>query len=266
MIVKINSDGDLEVEDTTPYEVWDADGYLGDNWAGINRNRGENPSWKFIVLERIIAEGTEESELIDLYGIRKANSIPELRNNDVHEVPGNGLYHYQKLLIPYKSNHIVNPDKLYYDEITGRICQCDDTNIIASWAVFNPATTDNIVKPEFAEYFDDVFNLIVDNQYNSCFYYSKDTFSMYDLVECYVLRERARLQDLLKNGCLGDCDSNSKTDYELDLLLSAILVVDSLVRSGDFFEAQRILDSLDTCGNLCKDVKNKLKGCGCGRN
>lgn len=44
MIVKINSDGDLDVIDTTPYEEWDVDGLLGDNWAGLNANAGEEPS------------------------------------------------------------------------------------------------------------------------------------------------------------------------------------------------------------------------------
>ena len=44
------------------------------------------------------------------------------------------------------------------------------------------------------------------------------------------------------------------------------MVIRDLMEKGDFFEAQRILNGLNTCGHLCENVKNKLKGCGCGGN
>lgn len=264
MVIKINGDGDLEVEDTTPYEQWDADGYLGDNWAGLNRDNGEDPSWKFIVLERIVSENSEETKLIGLYGVENANSIPALRHNGVYEVPGNGLYHYQKLIIPYNSSNLINPDKLCYNHTIHKICQYDENNVVKSWSVsFGSGDTASLGDPSD---FDEIFNLVVDRQYNSCFYYSRDTFSMYDIVECYVMKEQARLKEMLRNGCSGTCTSGSNDDYALDLLLSAMIVIDDLIKKGNYFEAQRIIDSLNTCNNLCKDVKNKLKGCGCGTN
>lgn len=265
MIIKINGDGDLQVEDTTPYERWDVDGRLGDNWAGLSRENDEEPLWKFIVLERIVSvKVQDDADLIGMYGVENANNIPALRHNGVYEVPGNGLYHYQKMIIPYNSSTLISPDKLCYNHTIHEICRYDDGDITKRWSVaFN---SDGTVTLGDSADFDEIFDLIVDNQYNSCFYYSRDTFSMYDVVECYVLKEQARLKEMLKNNCSGSCTTSSQQDLSLDILLSAIIVIENLIRRGNFFEAQRIVDSLSTCNNLCKDVKNKLKGCGCGRN
>jgi hypothetical protein len=89
---------------------------------------------------------------------------------------------------------------------------------------------------------------------------------MYDVVECYVLTERERINNYLKNNCRGNC-SNSTDDLDVrsDILLAAVMVLKNLIEKGDFFEAQRILNGLNTCGNLCKKYSNSLKGCGCGR-
>lgn len=217
-------------------------------------------------MERIISQKAfDDSKLIGMYGKNNVNSIPGLRNDNTYEVPGNGLYHYQKIIIPYENAMLAGPHKLFYDETSNKICETVDGQLVAhdDWnAVFNAKGS---VSDEFVDGndFDELFDLIVDKQFNGCFYYSCNTFSMYDLVECYVLKERARLQELLKNGCSGEC--TSKVDSSLDILLAAIIVIDNLIKLGNFFEAQRILDSLHTCNGLCKDVRNKLKDCGCGR-
>ena len=43
------------------------------------------------------------------------------------------------------------------------------------------------------------------------------------------------------------------------------MVINDLIDKGEFFEAQRILSMLDTCGSLCGDYEVSLKRCGCGK-
>lgn len=237
MEIGINNDGDLEVIDQTPYERWINDGEFD---AGHQ------------VLERIILNNGDDNPKIIVFSNIFGNTPEALRHSTVYDVPGNGLYHYQKLVIPtYTHSQSHENEHLYYRN--GIIYYVDeDAGTSQSWS-------------SLSEDFDEIYSVVVDEKPNNCFHFDDDSFSMYDLLECYVLTEKERIQNYLKNNCSGKCGNTSDLDERADILLAAVTVIRHLMELGDFFEAQRILNGLDTCGHLCKNVQNKLKGCGCGR-
>lgn len=237
MEIGINNNGNLEVVDQTPYERWIHDGDF-------------DPDHE--VLERVILNnGDEDPKVVafsDIHG-----STPELlRHSTEYDVPGNGLYHYQKLVIPtYTHSQTHENEYLFYRN--GVVYFIDsDSGINMSWS-------------DIEGDFDDIYRAVIDYRLDNCFHFDDDSFSMYDLVECYALTEKERIRNYLKNNCNGNCEKNNELELKADILLSAVNVIEHLIENGDFFEAQRILNGLNTCGNLCSSVKNNLKGCGCGR-
>lgn len=236
MEIGINNDGDLEVIDQTPYERWIHDGEF---------------DVEHQVLERIILNnGDDDPEIIAFSNIH-GETPEQLRNSTTYDVPGNGLYHYQKLVIPtynHKQSH--ENEKLYYRN--GVVYYVDeDSGINKTWN-------------SLSSNFDEIYNVVISDKPDNCFHFDEDSFSMYNLLECYVLTEKERIQNYLKNNCSGDCDNSRDLNNRADILLAAVTVIRHLMEIGDFFEAQRIINGLNTCGRLCKNVQNKLKGCGCG--
>lgn len=70
---------------------------------------------------------------------------------------------------------------------------------------------------------------------------------------------------LIENGDI--CDEhcqNMSNRYRRDFLLSALYVFDYLKDRGEYDEAQRILDNLTSCSDLCGDYLSTNKDCGCG--
>lgn len=246
--VTINNEGNLEVYDTTPYEQWDLDGYQGDD-----PNDDEEPRWKFIILERVISNDLDNPKTETWIVKDKIVNISDLRHSWTTELIHDGLYHYQKLIIPYEENVSSSLERLYYKN--EKIYHVDsDNNTIVEFSIDE-------------ESFDELYDLVVDNQFNNCYYFSCDTFCLINLIKCYVLKEKARISDYLKNNCGKECNFvDSRRDLEVDILLAAIMVIEDLVNHGYFFEAQQVLNGFNTCGGLCKDVRNNLKGCGCGKN
>lgn len=182
-----------------------------------------------------------------------ADNIETLRNPFEVENLTNGLYYYQKLIIPV-GEHITGANEhLYY--ANGKIYYEDvDSETSESYELDNK------------DDFDEVYDIIRKHYPDNCFYFDDYAFTIYDLIECYVLTERERINNYLKNNCNGNCDKgHTNIDAKVDILLGAIMVLKDLMEKGDYFEAQRILNGLNTCGNLCKKYTKNLKSCGCGR-
>lgn len=234
--IGINNDGDLEVIDQTPYERWIVDSEFDADHQ---------------VLERIILNnGDDDPEIVAFSNIH-GETPEELRHSTTYDVPGNGLYHYQKLVIPtYAHSETHANENLYYRNRS--VYYIDhDSGITKVWS-------------NLEQDFDEIYEVVTEERLNNCFHFDEDSFSMYNLVECYALVEKQRLQNYIKNKCSKGCNDSGDLDIKADILLAALMVVRHLVENGDFFEAQRIINGLNTCGNLCEDVKDKLKGCGCG--
>lgn len=225
--------------DRSPYERWINDGYLDD----------QHPHAK---LQRLVSvEDGDNNALIDS-DLVIATTVDELRDPWEVERLKNGLYYYQKLLLPTQGHTTSANEVLWYETASGKIFYYDvDSKETSS---YDPV-----------EDFDDVYSIVRKEYPDNCFYFDDYSFTIYDLVRCYVLTERDRINNYLKNNCNGACVVNNDLQQRADILLAAIMVINNLLERGDFFEAQRILNGLNTCGHLCKDYVDKgLNSCGCG--
>lgn len=232
----------FQAVDKSPYERWINDGDFDD-------------SQSHLVVHRLL--NVVDGEDPTVVGIKyfASNDIDEIR--DPYEVPdiANGLYYYQKLIIPFGEHSSDANEHLYYKTEDGKVYY-DDIDSGTS-VEYNLNNIDD---------FDAVYEIVRKVYPDNCFYFDDYSFTIYDLVECYVLTERERINNYLKNNCRGNC-KNGDVDLtdKSDILLATIMVLKDLMEKGDFFEAQRILNGLNTCGNLCKKYTKSLKGCGCGR-
>lgn len=230
----------LEVLDESPYERWKDDGDLDEDS-------------KHAVIQRLVFIKNGEGNSVFKEYCYVAETIDDL--SDPWEVKDlkNGLYYYQKVVLPTET-HVPSGDYPYmwYDTSSKKVKYQEIQD--------GPEKT---LDP--SEDFDEIYSYVLLNTLDNCFFFDDYTFNIYSLVQCYLLNERARINNFLKNNCWGGCSGTKDLDTKSDILLAAIAVLSDLIEKGEFFEAQRILDNLNTCGHLCKDFKETLKGCGCGK-
>lgn len=150
------------------------------------------------------------------------------------DLTADGMYVYQKLILPTHS-HGGNSEYYYED---GQIYL--DGNVVTFEDIWEDKSESLNVF-----WFDDVF------------------FSIFNIVKCFILTENNRLNSIFENGCRIQCTSNPYA-ANADFLASAIFVLRYLIRQNKYIEAQELLNRLQTCNGLCKDVKQSLKECGCG--
>lgn len=222
---------DFQAIDRTPYERW------------------EDVDNEHVILQRLI---DSEGSIIDSVKISIAHNADELRNPFIKSGIDLGLFYYQKLIIPSEDHAGSGIEKVYYDS-DGIIHFVDiDEGIDTE---LNPTTQ-----------YDDIYDLIRKYAPENCFYFDDYAFSIYALVECYVLMEKERIDNYLKNNCRVSCSDNAlELNNKVDILLAAVTVLRNLIEKKDFFEAQRILNGLNTCNGLCKKYSNSINGCGCGK-
>lgn len=150
------------------------------------------------------------------------------------ELISDGMYVYQKLILP-TFGHEGNSDCYYKD---GKIYL--DSEVVE---------------------FDDVWKVKSENV--NIFWFDDVFFSIFNIVKCFILTEANRLNSIFENGCKIGCTSNPYA-ANADFLASAIFVLRNLIKQNNYIEAQSLLNRLQTCSGLCKDVRKSLKECGCG--
>lgn len=229
MEIGINDSGDLYVEDRTQYELWITD---------------SNLDVDHYVYERVLEYSEDDEKLIIIAQniSKKATSIAELRADKTFTLPKDGLYHYQKLIIP-DASHSGNVD-----------CWSDGTDIYLR-------DNGEVHMIDFSTAIDVINNV----QTGNAFWFDDYVFSIYNLIKCYVLTEKQRIANWLKNNCKADCNTISTINTNADILMTAITVLTYLIQNEQFVEAYRLLNGLRTCNNLCKDFVDDIKGCGCGK-
>ena len=228
----------FEAIDNSPYERWINDGQLDSGHSHA-------------ILQRLVAVVDGENNTLFATSCEIATTVDELRNPWEVQNIHNGLYYYQKLLLPTVSHAVDSNEILWYDLDHGVVKYYDEDS--------GEESTYNLWSD-----FDDIYEIVRKEYPDNCFYFDDYSFSIYSLVECYVLTEKDRISAYLSNNCKNNCETYKEIDYKSDILLAAINVLNDLMEKGDFFEAQRILNGLNTCGNLCKNYGQTLKGCGCG--
>lgn len=150
------------------------------------------------------------------------------------ELISDGMYVYQKLILPTEAHE--GEDYCYYEDgkiyLNGKVVEFD---------VIWKQKSENVN----VFWFDDVF------------------FSIFNIVKCFIITENNRLNSIFDNGCKIQCTKNPYA-ANADFLASAIFVLRYLIKQNNYIEAQTLLNRLQTCSGLCKDVRKSLKECGCG--
>lgn len=228
MEIGIDDSGDLFVVDKSPYDRW-----IEEYQSDIDH----------VVYERVI-EYSEDDEKLNIVAENtvSATSIEELKANKTFDLPRDGLYHYQKIIVPTESHR--GESKVFSD---GTNLYFDDDN--------------TIVTIDFTAAFDYVNDVNTGN----AFWFDDYVFSIYNLIKCYVLTEKQRIANWLKNNCRADCNTISTINTNADILMAAVTVLTYLISKRQFVEAYRLLNGLRTCNSLCKDFVDDIKGCGCGK-
>lgn len=95
----------------------------------------------------------------------------------------------------------------------------------------------------------------------------KNTFSLCRLQDCFY----KLCKDLLNNLCgKSKCTATDKYSQEIlnrDIIWMALNVIKYAIEQGQYLEAQRILENITGCGNICgKFETNNLNSSGCGCN
>lgn len=193
--------------------------------------------YNHVVIERLL---NFDSEVIDtiVTEVTEDCSYQDVKKLSYFELPYDGAFTYQKLILPIGSHAGLESGShaAYYED--GEL-----------YIDGQPAC------------FDDVWAIKADS--DSTFWFDDMVFSIYNLVKCFILLEKERLNKILNNGCKFACTDNPD-GAKSDFLAAAILVLQHLIAEKKFVEAQTLLNRLNTCNGLCKDVKGSLKGCGCG--
>lgn len=157
------------------------------------------------------------------------------------DVEEDGLYYYREILIPDEEH--AHQRELYYTK--------DGDNIVIHLGT--DPTND----------FEKIFNAVVEGAPLNCMWYDGYTFTLSDLVSCYVKQESELLKDFARK-CAKGCVDNSNIESMLFIIYSAIVVIDYLLQSDDYYRAQDLLERISGCSSLC-GYKIKENKCNCGR-
>ena len=190
--------------------------------------------------------------------------------------PKDGTYTYYKFIIP-RLEHLVKSDseQLTYNTIK----MLDQTfywdghfyigkkDLSVSGDNIGTIISDNIDTILSEEYsyqitnFLEIWESIQQGKSTQTFSYQKIIFSVCKLQNCLVNLQR-KILDNPKN-CL-ECDLNASIRYRRDFLLSSLYVFDYLKDRKNYDEAQRILDNLSSCTDICGEDLDFNNDCGCG--
>lgn len=218
----IDNEGNFFAIDHSKYETWIEEDHLDLN---------------HVVYERIITyDGINAQVLASFKTV--VTDIEHYNRCRMLDLPGDGLYLYQKLVLPVQGHA---GDSICYSDVCNiYLITAEGTKIVD---------------------FDEAFDAVKECRTLNAFWFDDKVFSMFNLIKCYVIKIRNELNDYLKSNCAGACKTGGTSDA--DILLIAITVLKDLICKRDFFEAERILNALMKCGGLCKNLKTRTVSCGC---
>lgn len=176
-----------------------------------------------------------------------------------------GTYYYYKLVIPVL-NHFETSNKKYsklHNELFFYENCLYKSNLPDTEDEFDISEILNNSK-QITNYIE-AYELVQKGCASQTFYCPKEiVFSNCKLQKCLVYLQK----QLLFNNCncqFDECNTDETLRNRRDFLLSALFVLDYLIKTNNFIEAQRIIDNLSTCNSICGDELDTLnKGCSCG--
>ena len=88
------------------------------------------------------------------------------------------------------------------------------------------------------------------------------TLSICKLKKCLAELELKTFQEMLKNCGKMKC-KNDDVKSQRDFLFIAVWLIEHYIELGNIEMAQAIYERLKGCGNLCQDLLNDKRSCGC---
>lgn len=120
---------------------------------------------------------------------------------------------------------------------------------------------DNVISIE--DLIDENPEAIVDGLPNSVIRGDKSTFCMCYLNKCFYELSKNLLSSYCGK-CLNKLNAPQQEIFNRDLIWMSMNVISYLIEDNKLVEAQRILESLQGCGNICKNGPSKnSSNCGC---
>ena len=90
---------------------------------------------------------------------------------------------------------------------------------------------------------------------------SEEIFSICHLRKCVFAYEKQAIEEFLSTCNKKNCNKRSSQQSTRDILLMSIFVLEHLICQNKYNEAQRILNQLGSCSNLCPNTITKTCDC-----
>lgn len=206
---------------------------------------------------------TDEEQILLPYGKKTSFFNTSLDRTYSYTFKKDGHYNYYKYVIMTPDNTAIYNNGVY--QIQNRIFYYNGIIYLGT------RNTTSLV-------FDITNSIIISNWYllkdyigtHIDLYNISDLFTIYKLEQCLISLQKKNLFDGLKNcsstGNINKCEDSSIDKMNRDFLLASVFILKYLICNKSYLEAQRIIESLSTCGNLCDDTlyNGNNNNCGCG--
>ena len=170
----------------------------------------------------------------------------------------------------YKVSHIILPTQVWLQHVINKSPQALDAyNLIYYYNTLdrkfylyasNSSTEISLADILFAPYIDAI---LPTDKVSTVIRLDQNTFITYYIDDCFGKLSKDLLISLPFN-CNIDSESYKQKIFNRDLLWMGINVIKYSVEVSQYYEAQRILEELYKCGNLCDTLTiNATYGCGC---
>ena len=100
------------------------------------------------------------------------------------------------------------------------------------------------------------------NAINIGLYDIDETLSICKLKKCLANLEMKVFQEMLKNCGKINCKTNESRS-QIDFLFIAVWLIEHYLEVGNIERARAIYERLKGCGNLCQNLLNDKRSCGC---
>ena len=113
---------------------------------------------------------------------------------------------------------------------------------------------------------EEIASIISDEAYynaiNIGLYDIDETFSICKLKKCLANLEMKVFQEMLDNCGKIKC-RNSEPRTQIDFLFTGVWLIEHYIELGNIERARAIYERLKGCGDLCKNLLNDKRSCGC---
>lgn len=235
----------------------DNDEYLSEEDIIIStRNYTYSQSMTLNILTSINYNGEETIQTYDIV----EHNIDCIDESEV-TMPIDGLYQITHIILPTNEwlQYVIENDKsalqaynliYYYDKTTKQFMKyINEQSVTTS---IEEILEVNAIPPG------DVYE-----KTNTVIRGDKNTFCICHLNDCFY-RLCDNLLNILPARCQNKIYDIQLQIYNRDIIWMAINVIKYLIEMSQYYEAQRILENITQCNNICKDTNVTLGGNNCG--